>query len=233
MPSITSTAKTLQRLVSWVWSNPTTILYGWLGTWISLLTYSIYSTGLASALTLATAGVFNVSSAIGLAVPALALFILFSKTVVPAAWSWLEQAAYRVFRKVMKELKEAWEKVQKLMAKIWKKMQELFQTIQKLVDTITGKAANTAKQAVKTVNKVVNALKKLAASQQSSLHQDLAELERIVPESASHTAHLREAIDAAVVQSEGVLGSSDALISEAEASYALLRDHLVGQENLF
>lgn len=61
----------------WFVQNPQAVLYGWAGVWLALLYASASTLGPVNALQFAITGMFNLSSAMGLFVPAVALGIMY------------------------------------------------------------------------------------------------------------------------------------------------------------
>jgi len=133
---LVSTAKTFWAIVAWIWKNPEKLLGGWLAAWISVLAYITMSSGISIALLLFFTSALNFSSMVGLFLPILASVIMFSKEVIPATWKFLEDAFYRIFRKVKKEFEEAFKKIKKLLASIFEKMKELIQKVKDIFKKI-------------------------------------------------------------------------------------------------
>lgn len=227
--------------VDWSWKNPHLILGTWMAVWGSMLAYVAVRTGLGSALTLGVTGLGSMTSLTGFMIPLFASFIMVSKELVPLLWSWAEDAAYRVIRKVIREVQEAMEKIKEIAERVWKKIQELFQRIQdvfnmisgkakealnKVADTaknVAGKVSNTAKNVVNKagdgVKKAGNAIKKLLGTH-TELLQELDALDQLAPEGVSSTSRIRrvttEMVNSALFEAQSGSLASLALGSSNE-----------------
>ena len=171
---------TMGRVLAWSWKNPHIILGTWIAVWGVVLSYVALTGGLGMALTLGVGGVMNMTSVMGFAVPLFALFIMLSQEIVPMIWSAIERAAYRLFRKAIQEIKEAINKIRQLAERIWEKIQQLFERVRKFVEGGMG-------------------MKKLLGETLQDIHRDLAEMDRLSPETRDMTDSLRQQTNAIVM----------------------------------
>lgn len=196
-------ASLTQSLLTWVWKNPQMLVYGWAGVWVAVLGVVMHFSGVVNAMLLGTSGMLNVMNPVGMAVPLLGTFIMFAQSIVPMIWKVLEDAAYRIFRKVMDGIQKAISKVQELVAKIAKQIKKLMETIQKFFGQVGDKAKDAAAKVTKGVKKATNnvkdAFKKMLKAEfqevlaaQDELLETLAEMDTVAPESAHHTDAIRQ-----------------------------------------
>ena len=209
--------------IAFVWKYPESILGAWAVLWLSLIFFSVKGLGIPFTVTLVSAGMLNATSVIGLVIPLFALFVIFSKELVPAVWKALEEGFYKIFRKVKKEFEEAYKKIKELMKSIIdkikdliEKIKEFFEKMKKLVTEAFDKMKNAGKNAAKKVTKAVKKLLKAETDQVAlsyqALQADLDRLDRVAPETTELTGSIRKTAAEAV-------GSVHSALSEDSHQY--------------
>lgn len=241
----------LWKSVSYVYTYPQRLLYGWAIGWGVVLLITLKDNGPGQVVLLITSGMFNAGSVLGLAIPMLALSLIFAQYIIPAAWNFLEDAFYRIFRKVKKEFEEAYNKIKEVLAEITKGIKDLIEKIKDLADKVAemfNKIANGVKDGVKDAgNAIKNGIKNLFGSELQDIREThrtllghLDELDKLAPEEKAFTDNLRQlstdAVDVVVspdVRSlyvGGDLGLDlDSLHLEMVTQVNLLSENLLGR----
>ena len=113
------------RGLRWFYDNPETVIVGWIVIWTSVLSFVFFNNDFASALMLFTSGVMNMTSIVGLAVPALALSNIFFQQTL----SMLQSGVKVAFKKALDDIRNFFKKVEDELKKVGRDIQDFFKKI--------------------------------------------------------------------------------------------------------
>lgn len=110
------------RALRWFVSNSEMVIGGWIAIWTSVLSFVFFNDGFATALLLFTSGVMNMTSMVGLAVPAAALANIFAQQLLET----IQNSVKTAFKKVLEEIRNFFRKVEDLFNEIGRQIRDFF-----------------------------------------------------------------------------------------------------------